>query len=96
MAGIDLSQPDQKLIAGGGLEEEGIAGVTRANQGLAAAAQSQSERMMYNARKAGGGAVRGALGGAASGAAVGAMVGGPWGAVIGGVVGGLAGGLMSK
>jgi len=89
MAGIDLSQSD--LARGGGLLEEGGAQIQRVNQMGAAAAQSESERTMYNSHvqagnKAGISQVLGAVGSAA-----GMAFGGPVGAALGGMAGGMIG-----
>ena len=92
MAGLEMSDPT--LSQGGGLEQAGIGAVKTANMGMEAAAQSESERNMYNARAevANKGAVSKTL--ASVGTIAGFAYGGPVGAALGGAAGGIIGGLF--
>jgi len=84
---------DPTLAAGGGIEGMATGVASRANQGLAAGAYSQSERTQFNdsvkAQNRGGNMEAGAAAGAMAGSVI-----GPWGTVIGGIVGGIAGGFI--
>jgi phage tail tape-measure protein len=87
MPGLEISDP--RLDQGGGLEEMGIGVVKRANIGMQAAGQSESERQQYNARVQAGNKAGNIEMGAATGAAIGSVIPG-----IGTALGGLAGSLV--
>ncbi len=98
----DLSQTSQYISGGGGALGGGIGDVKRENQGMEAAAYSESERNQYNAGVEArnikgnmqlGGAVGGVAGGAIAGAEFGTAFG-PIGTAIGGIAGGLMSGLF--
>jgi phage tail tape-measure protein len=88
-----LAMADPTLAGGGGIEGTSTGVASRANQGLAAGAYSQSERAQFNAQVVSKNKAGNAEAGAAAGAAYGTTIG-PWGTVIGGIVGGIAGGFM--
>jgi|SRR6266853_299426 len=93
MAGLDIS--DTRLEQGGGLEEMGIGAVKRANQGMEAAAYSESEREQYNARVRGGNKSGNQQLGASVGSVVGGVVGTYFGmSQVGVALGGMAGGMV--
>jgi hypothetical protein len=94
MAGLDISDPH--LSGGGGLEEMGLGDVKRANQGMEAAAYSQSEREQYNARVKSSNVtgIQGLVAGAAT--IVGTVYGGPVGGALAGSAAGMVTGQLMK
>jgi hypothetical protein len=100
-AGIGMADP--ALAQGGGVAGAGLSVAKESDTMLQAAAQSQSEREMYNARvrsqnKQGSqelGSAAGGIAGAQIGASYGTY-GGPIGMAVGAIAGGLIGGLFSR
>jgi outer membrane lipoprotein SlyB len=91
--GLEMSDPT--LSRGGGLNEMGMADISRANQMGEAAAYSESERDQYNARAKASNVAGNAKLLSTIGTVAGGVVGGPLGAALGGMAGGLIGGAFN-